>query len=123
MVLASTTVIICLVVGIHVLDRNTSHQVSSEPFRKDTNRRSRQVKPASSQLADMSPTSADSSRSEQEYKKSRSLEDRRDVVDSFRQKLLLQGNTPTFFDNLVRSALQVQEGNRRADSAGFDFEG
>jgi cephalosporin hydroxylase len=65
----------------------------------------------------MSPTSADSSRSEQEYKKSRSLEDRRDLVDSFNQKLLLQG-TPTFFDNLVRDALQVQEGYRRADPAG-----
>lgn len=107
MVLASTTVIICLVVGIRVLDRNTSHQVSSEPFREDTNRRSRQAKPGG--LTDMSPTSADSSRSEQEYKKPRSLKDRQDLVDSFRQKLLLQGNTRTFFDNVVEAALRREQ--------------
>lgn len=110
LVVLASTVIIGLVVGTRmldgstshqvqsVLDRDTSHQVQSEPL----------PKPVSSEPADMSTRSAESPRSEQHYKESTSPKDRRHLVESFRQKLLSQGNTPTFFDNMVRVALRQE---------------
>jgi cephalosporin hydroxylase len=61
--------------------------------------------PASSELAGMATASPDSSRNSK---------DRRHLVESFEHKLLSQGNTPTFFDNMVRVALRQEQDPRVA---------
>jgi len=79
-VLAGTIVVISLVVGTRVADRT----------------------PASSELTGIAGISTGLPDS------SPSPKDRRHLVESFRQKLQSQGNTPTFFDNMVRVALRQE---------------
>lgn len=99
MLLAGAAVIISIVLGTRGLDGNTSRPVSSEPLRE----------PVRSELANMATAPVGDSRSVPAQERSTGSKDRRDLVERFRQKIQAQDNTPTFFDNMVQSALRQEQ--------------